>query len=220
MAMTDPIQPPRSGQSNSGQTGSAQSSSGSPLDPHNLDGHTIEELSDYLDRGRVPMDPAIESSAGAQNALAALSRLRALAPRILEAEAKAQPARDASWIKRLLDQIGVQAHAGRSIPLSHDDPEARLSITEGAVRAIVRGVGDEIDGVLVERCRLNGDVETAGEAVAIVIDVSIYADADPASVIAELRAQVEAALARHTELNVSGVDIVVRDFEKDPEDDE
>jgi len=213
--MTDSTTPAGSGPSDSGDAGS-----GSPLDAHNLDGHTIEELSDYLDRGRLPMDPAIEASAGAQNALAALSRLRALAPRILEAEAKAQPARDASWIKRLLDQIGVQAHAGRSIPISHHDPEAQLSITEGAVRAIVRAVGDEIDGVLVERCRLNGDVETAGAAVTVVIDVSIYADAEAGPVIAELRTQVEAALVRHTELNVSGVDIVVRDFDKDPDEDE
>ncbi|THG30268.1 hypothetical protein E6C64_15525 [Naasia lichenicola] len=191
----------------------------SPLDEQNLDGHTIEELSDYLDNGRQPTDQSIESSAGAQNALAALSRLRALAPRILEAEAKAAPVRDASWFKRLLDQIGVQAHAGREIPIRSDHPEAQLSITEGAVRAIVRAVGDEIDGVLVERCRLDGDVETSGEPVSVVIDVSIYADAEASSVIDELRRGVESALSRHTELNVSGVDIVVRDFEKDPEED-
>ncbi len=191
----------------------------SPLEDQNLDGHTIEELSDYLDRGRTPPDPSIESSPGAQNALAALSRLRAIAPRILEAEANAAPERDESWIKRILDQIGVQAHAGRDIPISYDRTTARLSISEGAVRALVRQAGDEMDGLIVERCVLDGDVEHADEPVVVTVRISVLTDADEKTLVPDFRSRVMRSLSLHTQLNVAEVIVRVRDADLDDEDD-
>jgi len=182
----------------------------SPLEPQNLQGHTIEELSDYLDRGREPRDASIETSPGAQHALAALSRLRTIAPRILEAEAKAKPPENESWIRRILDQIGVQASAGRDIPIRADVPTATLSISEGAVRALVREVGDDLEGMFVERCRLQGDVEIAGSPVTVTVEISVFRGTDPATVIEELRSGVVDALALHTELNVADVTVTVR----------
>jgi len=41
-----------------------------------LAGHTIEDLSDYLDRGRTPADPTIDDSPECQIALRSLQRLR------------------------------------------------------------------------------------------------------------------------------------------------
>ncbi len=202
--MTEPVVPPLP-------------ESSSPLDDHNLDGFSVEELSDYLDRGRQPVDPAIESSAAAQNALAALSRLRVVAPKVLEAEAAAAPPRAPSWFKAILDQIGVQAHAGRDIPLQHEDPRTRLAITEGAVRAIIRQVGDDLDGLLVERSRLHGDVEQLGASVSVQIDVSVHSGADGERLITELRDAVGDALSTHAELTVAGVEVRLRDSEKDPE---
>lgn len=184
----------------------------SPLDPQFLDGHTVEELSDYLDRGRTPADPAIESSPGAQNALAALARLRSIAPKVLEADAKARKPRNDGWIQRILDQIGVQAHAGRDIPIHHDEVGADLSISEGAVRAIVREVGDDLDGAIVERCRLDGEVDVPGSPVTIRIDISIFDGADSRQVLESLREGILAALALHTELTVAEVIIHVQDF--------
>ncbi|MCU1483244.1 MAG: hypothetical protein JWQ19_4030, partial [Subtercola sp.] len=148
----------------------------SPLDDATLDGHTVEQLSDYLDRGRQPRDPAIEASPAAQHALAALSRLRAVAPRIIAADAVYFAPKSENWISRILDQIGVQAHAGRDIPIPHDVPGAELSISEGAVRALVREAGDETEGLIVERTRLNGDVETLGAPVDVHVVVSTFAD--------------------------------------------
>ncbi len=182
----------------------------SPLDEANLDGHTVEELSDYLDRGRQPYNESIESSAAAQNALAALSRLRSIAPRVLEAEAEAAPPRAPSWFKAILDQIGVQAHAGRDIPISYDHPRARLSITEGAVRALVRAAGDALDGILVERSRLEGDVERPGEPITVLVDVSLHGSGDEAGLAEELRRAVTESLATHTELVVSDIVVKVR----------
>jgi hypothetical protein len=189
----------------------------SPLD--SLDGHTIQELSDYLDRGRTPRDPAIEASAGAQNALAALSRLRSLAPKILEAEAQAQKPRDDGWIQRILDQIGVQAHAGRDIPISHTEPSARLAISEGAVRAVIREAGDGIEGLIVERIRLDGDVEVADAPVSIVVAVSTYTGADVDQAMQQFEQDAKAAVQRHTQLNISGIEVTLRNTDVEEDED-
>jgi uncharacterized alkaline shock family protein YloU len=190
----------------------------SPLDEDNLDGHTIDSLSDYLDRGREPRDPSIESSPAAQNALAALSRLRTVAPRVIAARADDFAPKNENWIKRILDQIGVQAHAGRDIPLSHDAAGAVLSISEGAVRAIVRDAGDRTEGLLVERCKLEGDVETPGAAIDVLVIVSLFEDADERAVTEEFRGYVEEAIARHTHLVVQSITVKVHDTDLDEED--
>jgi hypothetical protein len=183
----------------------------SPLDEANLDGHTVESLSDYLDRGREPRDPAIESSPAAQNALAALSRLRAVAPKVLAAKADDFAPQNENWIKRILDQIGVQANAGRDIPISHDVDGAVLSISEGAVRALVREAGDRTDGLLVERCRLSGDVETPGAPIDVHVVVSTFEGLDEESVTAQFREYVLEDIAKHTDLNVTDVTVRVHD---------
>jgi hypothetical protein len=184
---------------------------GSPLDSSNLDGHTVEQLSDYLDRGRTPRDPAIEASPAAQHALAALSRLRTVAPRVLVADADYFAPKNENWISRILDQIGVQAHAGRDIPIPHDAPGAVLSISEGAVRALVREAGDRIDGLVVERVRLNGDIETAGSPVDIHIVISTFDGTDTDQAIAALHDDVQEAVGEHTTLTVGSITVRVHD---------
>ena len=52
------------------------------FEPEDLDGHSIDELTDYLERGRTPADPSIEGSPACRNALRALERLRDLARRL------------------------------------------------------------------------------------------------------------------------------------------
>src|SRR5690606_10365468 len=61
------------------------------LDPSDLDGHTIEELTDYLDAGREPANSSIDSSAGCVLALDALERLRALTPALMARDEAAEP---------------------------------------------------------------------------------------------------------------------------------
>ena len=183
----------------------------SPLEAGHLDGYSVEELSDYLDRGREPRDPAIESSPAAQNALAALSRLRAVAPRVIAAHADQFAPQNENWIKRILDQIGVQANAGRDIPIQHDVEGAVLSISEGAVRAIVREVGDATEGLLVERSRLDGDVRTPGAPIDILVVVSAFEGLDLDQATAGFRERVEEALRVHTDLTVASVTVRVHD---------
>jgi hypothetical protein len=183
----------------------------SPLDDDRLDGFTVDELTDYLDRGRQPRNPAIEASPAAQHALAALSRLRAVAPRIITADAAYFAPKNENWISRILDQIGVQAHAGRDIPIPYDVPGADLSISEGAVRALVREAGDDTDGLLVERTHLDGDIEASGAPVEVHVVVSTFADVDTAKAIAEFQRRVSETLEEHTDLILTGVTVRVHD---------
>jgi uncharacterized alkaline shock family protein YloU len=185
----------------------------SPLDDDALDGHTIESLTDYLERDRLPHDPLIESSPAAQHALAALSRLRAVAPKVILADADHFAPKNDNWITRILDQIGVQAHAGRDIPIVHDVEGAVLSISEGAVRGIIRDTGDATEGLLVERSRLRGDVETPGAPIEIFVVVSTFAGSDATRVIAEFQQRVEEALHNHTSLTITQVIVRVHNTE-------
>jgi uncharacterized alkaline shock family protein YloU len=195
------------------------SKNSSPLDGDDIDGHTIESLSDYLDRGRLPRDASIEASAAAQHALAALSRLRSVAPRVVAAGADHFAPKNDNWISRILDQIGVQAHAGRDIPISHEVEGAILAISEGAVRALVREAGDLTDGLLVEKSRLDGDVESAGAPVDIRVVVSTFDSADAADVIAEFQERVRTTVQLHTDLVVASVTVQVHKTDLDDDDD-
>ena len=170
------------------------------LEPADLDGHTIEELSDYLDSGRTPRNPAIEESPGCQLALDALERLRGLGSALMDEDVSSAPAADA-----------MDAQAGRRIPFASDDPDVELAITEGAVRGLVRAAEEAVPGVLVGRCRLEGDVTEPGAPVRVASDASVRLG-DPLRRVADrLRAEVEARLRRHTELQVVAIDVAITD---------
>lgn len=179
-----------------------------------LDGHTIDQLSDYLDADRMPADPSIDNSPGCQLALAALVRLRVLAGSLLEDEASAQPARDDSWIQRILAVIGQESRAGRDIPLSHPSERASLSITEGAVRGLIRSVGDALGTLVIGRCVLVGDVTVPGEPITVAIDASAVWGRPVTETVVEARDAIFSALRLHTELDVVAVDITVHDIQR------
>jgi len=182
------------------------------LERDDLDGHSIEELSDYLDAGRLPRDESIESSPGCQIALASLERLRAAAWALIEAEADAEPERDSAWIGRLMGTISREARAGRDIPISSDDASVALSVTEGSVRGLIRAAGDEVGGVLIASCSLDGDVTRPGEPIVVAITASVAWGLSLPLLAAELRASIVAALARHTELLIERVDVTIGDI--------
>ncbi|QAY60481.1 Asp23/Gls24 family envelope stress response protein [Microbacterium protaetiae] len=183
------------------------------VEPGDLDGHTIEELTDYLEAGRSPSDPSIEQSAGCQLALEALERLHSLTPELMAADAAAEPAADESWVQKILSGIALDARAGRRIPLTPPAPGAEIALTEGAVRGLVRAAENAIPGVLIGRCRLNGDVTTPGAPVRIEIDASVpYGEPLP-RLADRLRDEIARRLAVHTELNVTGIDIRIHDVQ-------
>lgn len=179
-----------------------------------IDGRTLDELSDYLARGRRPVDPGIEGSAECRAALAALERLSSTTRRLLDEEAAHAPVDD-GWVGRIMDGIRLDVQAGRRIPVAHPDNSADLGVTEGAVRALVRGIGDAIDGVIVGRCRLVGDVEVPGAPVEVHVEISVRYGRALDEVAEEVRSAVAGELGRHAELNLVALDVTVTDVRDD-----
>ena len=181
------------------------------MEPGDLDGHTIEELSDYLEAGRTPRNAAIEESPGCRLALDALERLHGLGGALMVTEESSAAPADEGWIDRILSGIAMDAQAGRRIPYAGGDPDVDFGITEGAVRGLVRAAEEAIPGVLVGRCRLDGDVTAPGAPVRVSIDASVR-HGDPLRAVADrLRAEVDARLRRHTTLQVEAIDVAITD---------
>lgn len=184
---------------------------GAGLDPADLDGFTIEQLSDYLDRGRSPSDPAIEQSPGCQLALDALERLRALGPALVLSDASAEPPPDEGWVQQVLAGITQDARAGRRVPISSTASGADLGITEGAIRGLVHAAEREVSGMLIGRCALLGEITEAGQPVTVRVEVSVpYGEPIPA-LVARLRSAIAGRLAVHTTMALAGIDIAVQD---------
>lgn len=182
------------------------------LDPRDLDGHTIEELTDYLDAGRAPADPSIDDSPGCALALDALERLRALTPVLMARDEAAEPEPEPGWIQSILSGIAMDARSGRRIPLADPDEGSDLAITEGAVRGLIRAAENVFPGILIGRCRLDGDVTVRGAEVGVEIDVSVPFGEPIVQLANRLRSEIAVRLARHTRFAVTGIDITVHDI--------
>jgi hypothetical protein len=182
--------------------GPALDADGAPLD--------MAALADYLDRGRTPRIAAYEDDPETRNALRALEHMRDLGRELVQVEAEEQEAPGDDFFRGVLSHISRESRAGRDIPLSHPDPAVRLALTEGAVRTLVRQAGDEVPGVLVGRCTLDG------EPVRVALTVSVVWG-DPLPELAQrVRERVHAALLRHTELRVEAIDVTVVDVQARP----
>lgn len=182
-----------------------------------LDGHTMDELAEYLDRGREPFDPDIENSAACRLALAGMTRMRELAWTALRREADSDPDRDSSWIASLLETIKDEIRSGREIPVTHPDPALHLSLTEAAVRGIVRRAGDTLGGVVMGRCTLDGDVTTPGAAVRVEVTATIEYGLSIDDTADALRERIREALERQTDLVVTAIDVGIDDVYERPE---
>ncbi|GAA4678534.1 Asp23/Gls24 family envelope stress response protein [Frondihabitans cladoniiphilus] len=178
---------------------------------------TLERLSDYLDRGRVPYDPAIEDDPSTASQLAALQRLRTLSGRLVYDDAAAQPEPDPSWFSGVMDRVRLESRAGRDIPLGvplgaeSGAGVVSLHMTEGAVRGLVREAGDSISGAVVISCALDGDVTTPDAPVRVEVTISALRGEFVPAMADDVREAVGAALLLHTELAVTAVDIVIGD---------
>ncbi|MCJ1683149.1 Asp23/Gls24 family envelope stress response protein [Rathayibacter sp. VKM Ac-2928] len=201
------------------ENGAAETSApGGAVPEDDLDGHTLEELGEYLDRGRTPVDPSIEGSAACRLALANLTRLNELSASALRRRADAEPDRDEVWIAGLLDAIRSEVRSGRDVPVRHPDPTLRLALTEAAVRGMIRRAGDTMGGVIMGRCTLDGDVATPGAVIRIDVTFALEFGIPVATVADRLRERIRYALERHTELVVGAIDVTVDDVYPSRED--
>ena len=176
------------------------------LQPENLNGHTVEELSDYLDAGRSPRDDTIEQSAGCRLALEALERLRQFGIELVAADGPS----DETWVQRIMNGIAIDARAGRRIPYTSESGD--LGITEGAVRGVIRRAELAVPGVLIGRCLFDGDVTDPAATIRVTIDISVPYGEPIAEISTRMRAEIAARLAAHTELRVVAIDINVHDI--------
>jgi hypothetical protein len=181
--------------------------------PGTLDcGKTLQELSDYLTADRAPYDPAIETCPECLNELRALARVSSLSRDLIAQDAADLPAPPDAWLQAILSDIHREMRAGRDLPIEHPDPRVRISVTEGAVRALIRDVADDIDGLIVGRCEFLGAVELPGAPVHVHLTASALWGRSVPELSATLRDLVSAALSRHTELNVAAVDVTIADL--------
>lgn len=83
------------------------------FDEERIGGYTIEDLSDYLDRGRTPRNPAIEDSPECRLALSAIERLRSASRSLIETDAANTPAPSESWFTSIICHISREVRADR-----------------------------------------------------------------------------------------------------------
>ncbi|WP_248703654.1 hypothetical protein [Curtobacterium sp. MWU13-2055] len=182
------------------------------LELDDLDGHSIDELADYLDAGMQPPDPSIDGSPACQNALAAILRVRHASLGSLEAAARDEAPADESWIGGVLANISLESRSGRDVPLRAQSESERPVMTEGAIRSLIRRTGDGVPGVLVARCRLEGDVTELAAPIRVVVEVAIMSGPSIVATADLVRTGVAQALAEQTDLVVESIDVVVRDL--------
>ena len=174
-------------------------------------GHTLEELSLYLDTGEFPDPPHLESCPECRNGLDSLRRLSAAGEELFASDLAAAGSGRDDWMKDILANLTLELRPGRSIPLRSDDPADILSETEGSVIALVRSVADNLPGAVAGKVRLEGDVTVPGAPVAVHLDLAVLFGHPLLPSAASLRQDLAAALDRHTELNVSAIDITITD---------
>jgi hypothetical protein len=177
------------------------------LEPDDLDGHTLDELSDYLDRGQQPADPSIDGSPACRIALSALQRLRAVTGSFLEDDERAAGT-DEDWIGRVLAVLPLEARAGRDFPLPVAEPDTDASVTEGALRGLVRSIGDAVPGLLVGSVRF-GDADPVTQEVDLDVQIALRYGVPLRGAEAELRDALRAGLAPHAPFRLGRVDIRV-----------
>lgn len=181
----------------------------SPHDDFSQD--LIAQLSDYLDRGQTPPEDYLNEAPEHRIAYDALTRFRALAQNILAEDIAAEPVRDDDWVTGILANINREARSGRSIPVSHPSPKADLSLTEGAVRGLIRSAGDAVAGTFVGACRLDGDVDQPGSPVTVNVEASVFWGEQMPQTAQRLRDAITRSLLQHTELNVVAVNVTITD---------
>lgn len=179
--------------------------------PDDLNQDLIAELSDYLDRGENPPDDFLNKAPEHRIALDALTRFRTMAQNILADDVTAEPERDDSWVTGILKNINREVRAGRSIPVSHPSPKASLSLTEGAVRGLIRSAGDGVAGTFIGKCTLDGDVTEPGSPVSVNVEASVFWGERIPQTAQSLRDAITTTLLHHTELNIVAVNVMITD---------
>lgn len=179
-------------------------------------GKTLEELSLYLDAGRLPYDPTVETCPECLNALDMLSRAGDLSRRLIADDAVQLRPDGEGWFEEVLASIRFDLRPGRSIPIAHPDPRVELTVTEVAVKALIRSAGDTVPGAMIGRTSIIGDAELAGAPVRIEVTASVAFGVQIPTAAQDIRRAIGRAVAQHTELAVTAIDVTIDDLHRIP----
>lgn len=174
-------------------------------------GHSLEELSIYLDTGEFRDPGHLSGCPECQSGLASLRSLAALGEQLLDADVAAAGSGSDAWMQSILDNLQLELRPGRDIPVRPETPGDILTETEGSISALIRSVADAIPGTAAGKCRLDGDVSPPGSPITVRVDVAVVFGHPLEERAAALRRGIEATLARHTELNIAAIDVTVAD---------
>ncbi|NYE96317.1 hypothetical protein FHU41_002567 [Psychromicrobium silvestre] len=192
-------------------------------------GHSLDQLNDYLAAGKTPVNPTVEACPECQAALRSLARLNVFIDELVRHDSQANTDEDLKWLGSIFSNIALEARAGRDIPLEPAGLGAsgtapadlvdgtlvdELSQSEGAVIALIRSAGDELEGAIIGRCRLDGDVTDPGAEIRVDIRVTALWGPPLLELAQELRAKIQSTLAQHTQLKISGIDIAIVDIQR------
>lgn len=183
-------------------------------------GHTLEELSLYLDTGEFADPPHLESCPECRAGLDSLRRLTAAGNELYASDVAEAGSGPDDWMKDILASLALELRPGRTIPLQSDHPADTLTETEGSVIALVRSVTDSLPGTVAGKVRLEGDVTVPAAPVVVRLDLAVLFGHPLMAGAAALRQELAEALARHTELNITTIDITITDVIDAPREDQ
>jgi len=175
-------------------------------------GHTLAELSTYLDTGDFADPGHLNQCPECQAGLAALGSISALGTDLRDADIEAAGSGTDDWMQSILDNLRLELRPGRSIPVRGGHADDILSETEGAISAVIRSVADALPGTAAGKCRLHGDVGTPGAPVTVSVDLAVVYGHPLEQRAAELRSQLADTLSQHTELNITSIDVTITDI--------
>ena len=174
-------------------------------------GHSLDELEEYLRTGQSAAEQHYQRCPEGQAGLAGLRALHRLSGQLAAADTEEAGSADEPWLQSILGNLRLEMRSGRSIPLSSEYPEDTFSETEGSLLALIRAVGDDVDGATIGKCRLHGDITTPGADVMIEVNVTAFFGYPLPAMIESLRSRIAAMITTHSELNLTSVDVTVTD---------
>lgn len=174
-------------------------------------GHTLAELSDYLDTGEFAEPDHLNQCPECQSGLAALRRISALGTDLRDADVAAAGRGTDDWMQAILDNLHLELRPGRSIPVRSDHAGDILSETEGAISALIRSLADGLPGTAAGKCRLHGDVSVPGAPVTVAVDLAVVYGHPLERRAEDFRRQLAQTLVRQTELNITAIDVTITD---------
>ena len=174
-------------------------------------GHSLDELEEYLRTGQSAAEQHYQRCPECQAGLAGLRALHRLSGQLAAADTEEAGSADEPWLQSILGNLRLEMRSGRSIPLSSEYPEDTFSETEGSLLALIRAVGDDVDGATIGKCRLHGDITTPGADVMIEVNVTAFFGYPLPAMIESLRSRIAAMITTHSELNLTSVDVTVTD---------